>query len=294
MRLDGAKVKQLRHGADLTQEQLAVRAGWDCKTVQRAERGESISGGAARDISSALRIPLVHLVLEIADRDGIFVRFARLQEGRSLLNLLSAGDLRSTDAEPASGEVGDLIRDLLSVWDWCDLWSELSEVERYDAALAVHATLKALMAHGWEVLVTSRPVTFAGVANMTLNILKIQEGHPETALFSTAAVAAAEPAVMDDIVDRAREMGTDDRQVLLVREFYRMLAPKGPLVRRATALGIRAEVFLRLVCSLPADPIERTHRIADEATRWQIDATRLAEAVGGLLADAPLPTVAVH
>lgn len=45
----GAALRELRRGAGLSQRELARRAGWDVRTVRRAERGESIPSAALVD-----------------------------------------------------------------------------------------------------------------------------------------------------------------------------------------------------------------------------------------------------
>lgn len=67
MKLDGDIIRLHRQNKGLTQAQLAHRAGYDTRTIQRAEAGTAIQNAAAATIAQALEVKLDRLRIRQED-----------------------------------------------------------------------------------------------------------------------------------------------------------------------------------------------------------------------------------
>jgi transcriptional regulator with XRE-family HTH domain len=291
MKLDGETIKGARRAARLTQPELAKKAGWDQKTIQRAEAGKSISGQAARSIATAVGVPLQRLILEVGSSDGDMVYFERIQDGQVLLERLSEGHLFRQEIERTQGDASDLIKKLLALAEYAEIWSDIAAAGKFSAGQDVDQVLLELKKLGWEVLLAQQTVVYQGANDMQQISLKIQKAHAESGMFCAAAAAAAEPAILDDIIETARKNGVAEEMLPAIRSYYEMLGPDGPVVRAADGLGVRPEMLLQVITAveLRTPVVGRAQALAEEAERLQVDKERLSEAVMTILFALPMP-----
>lgn len=116
MKLDGDLLRQHRATQGLTQAALANRAGYDPRTIQRAEAGEPVLNAAAATIAQALNVPVDRLRARQGDlhddaqspEPGV-VSLVECTSGRILLNQVLATTFltveRDFDPRPEHREV---------------------------------------------------------------------------------------------------------------------------------------------------------------------------------------------
>ncbi|MDF2235664.1 helix-turn-helix transcriptional regulator [Albimonas sp. CAU 1670] len=61
MALDGEKLRRIRQSKGISQEKLALMASVNKRTIQRAERGESVAVETAAFIAEAIGVPAASL-----------------------------------------------------------------------------------------------------------------------------------------------------------------------------------------------------------------------------------------
>lgn len=129
MQLDGDRIRQQRAHKGLTQQQLALKSGWNARTIQRAERGEPIQNRAAAEIAQALEVrldalkarqPALFDVNAIAERRADEVVLLRCDSGRRLVSDLRSSTFASIehDVEPREDNL-DALKAFGTIFDRC-------------------------------------------------------------------------------------------------------------------------------------------------------------------------------
>lgn len=93
MMMTGDRIKMLRAARALTQEDLAAMAGVGLATIQRAERGQSVSAATIASLAAAFDIAAQELTVEETSPDTQpYVPLQPITTGRQLLSLLQAAE----------------------------------------------------------------------------------------------------------------------------------------------------------------------------------------------------------
>ena len=171
MKLDGDIIRLHRQNKGLTQAQLAKRAGYDTRTIQRAEAGTPVQNAAAATIAQALEVKLDRLR---ARQDDLFettasnekgaVTLVECRSGRTLFQQIRDTDFLEVerDFEPNSSQrevvtaFGSFI-DETWITPWAD-WQEkaavqnITEEEAFEFMIQAGEILEGLAEHNLRMM----------------------------------------------------------------------------------------------------------------------------------------------
>lgn len=164
----GKNIRQHREERHWTQEELAIIAGIDVRTIQRAESGQKLALETLKAIANAFEITIDQL-----SKDGQEAALAEFREKYSVIELHPLGHAAdlcqlfgthgyhfqrvgsfTDDQADAIAEFEQLAK------DYGEIWSDLEPLQRRDAEKSIHALIEQLISH--EVAVS------AGVQSMRL------------------------------------------------------------------------------------------------------------------------------
>lgn len=193
----GANIRRVREAKPWTQEQLAAAAGVDARTVQRAERGESISAESLLAIAGALDVPTEMLRLdpeevmrEVKESEKKYkvLPLVTIERAHDLRNLIGVGamelDCVPLDAEPqrAVAEFEQALK------DWSMIWSDLEPIQKHEALEDIQKHLDELRGLGLIVGAATETLRLRSEnieKPFTMDFLYLMistEGNPRTAV----------------------------------------------------------------------------------------------------------------
>jgi len=165
------KYRELRHW---TQEELAMAAGVDARTVQRAESGHALALESLRAIANAFETPIEALS---ASPEGLEAKIAEFRRKYSVidLNLVERSnlcDLFGADALwfQRRGTLTDKQADAIAefeqhVKDWGDIWRDLEPIQKREAEKHLEQVLDQLVSLKLTVSAGSETMTLRGDAD---------------------------------------------------------------------------------------------------------------------------------
>jgi transcriptional regulator with XRE-family HTH domain len=161
---DGGKIRELREGAGMTQEKLAIMSRVDRRTVQRAEQGTRLQMETLSSLAAALNVPVSQIIsteLKVDEIDELtaksLVVLNRIQSGIALLNIVRDNyDGRiACEAEPTPDNVdaltsiiGKLEEIMPDPWRRAQDDVTLTLSDRLRAAVAIGEQIKVLEGKG--------------------------------------------------------------------------------------------------------------------------------------------------
>ena len=108
------KIKSLRMGTGMSQEELAEKTGLSLRTIQRIENGETRArGDSLRRLCQALEVPMEEVLRESSAKEGTGKEVSSLEENRGFLVLLNLSALAFLVSVPGLGVAAPLVLWLL-------------------------------------------------------------------------------------------------------------------------------------------------------------------------------------
>ncbi|OON82211.1 helix-turn-helix domain-containing protein [Streptomyces tsukubensis] len=249
----GDRIRNLREFRDVTQEQLAQRAGVSVDTVRKLEQGSRQSAriNTLRALARALDVQLERLVgqptvtQELSDDGGLIALRDAIQDVSALPGVLADDDIEDP---PDEGSWADAVRAATRLY-WAGELSELS------------STLPLLLRDGRAVAreTGTEPVwQQLALAYQLAASLAAQAGHPDWAFQAVEKQLAADRKASDPL---AEGMGVSTLSWVLLRQgrweqAQRVAETKAdalePSIRRATAARYAVYGNLLVAAATPA------------------------------------------
>lgn len=168
----GKNVRRLRQERGITQEQLATWTGWPKKygisvrTIARLESGESFSEETLKSIAGAFDVSMDELKMpaeppdpeakkllkDLAAKEGqALVDFHRVDSAADLIRMFNAAEAMLFNYEEAeTREQAEVLEALKSnITDTVDIWSEMSEVHKFETRQFLDGLLSDLKSVGY-------------------------------------------------------------------------------------------------------------------------------------------------
>lgn len=195
----GQKVRGLREAKGWTQAHLAQVSGLDERTVRRIESGTVPSLESLQALAQALEVDCAELkrYADTTPKPKATVQIIPVSSGREFFGAIGATCAMAVDADDAeSDDERDLVRTLLDLMEYGEIWDDIDPAGRYDAEQEVSKVLRQLNAKSWGVCVERRRGTLqtshGPIANWITTRVRIAKVNPELARIFQEAMAQAE------------------------------------------------------------------------------------------------------
>lgn len=194
----GQKVRGLRQAKGWTQAHLAQVSGLDERTVRRIESGTVPSLESLQALAQALEVDCAELkrYADTTPTPKATVQIVPVSSGREFFGAIDATCAMTVDADDAeTDDERDLVRTLLDLMEYGEIWDDIDPAGRYDAEQKVSKVLRQLNAKGWGVCVERRRGTLqtshGPIANWITTRIRIAKVNPElTRIFQEAMTQA--------------------------------------------------------------------------------------------------------
>lgn len=197
----GQKVRGLREAKGWTQAHLAQVSDLDERTIRRIESGAVPSLESLQALAQALGIDCAELkrYADTAPRPKATMQLIPISSGREFFGAIADTCAMAVDADDAeTDDEGDLVRSLLDLMEYGEIWGEMDPAGRYNAEQSVSRVLLELKAKDWGVCVSRQrgtlPTPQGPIPNWVTTRVRIMKVDSELARIFEEALAGAASA----------------------------------------------------------------------------------------------------
>lgn len=176
LKINGARLRELREANHWTQETLAEKAIVASRTVQRAERGEPLDPTRLAKIANALHIDVAELVVKEEPKTHELLFLPRVTTSSALQQMAGCHARLEMHDEPADAREREAIGALLdTLEDFNMIWDDLSPSGRLNAGESLLGVVRELDAIGLRLFstVAEKDVEVPGGAPMRWKVAHI-------------------------------------------------------------------------------------------------------------------------
>lgn len=152
---NGKRMRELREGKQLTQEELATKSGVSLRTIQRAERGEPLASQMLSYVAGALDVAIDELIEVPTPATEEFQFLPRITRASQLEEIVSCWARYQLHSEPTNDAERHAIGSVLDhVDDYNMVWGDMSAGERLEGCQAILQSINDAEAAGFWTFAT--------------------------------------------------------------------------------------------------------------------------------------------
>lgn len=194
----GQKVRGLREAKGWTQAHLAQVSGLDERTIRRIESGAVPSLESLQALAQALEVDCAELkrYADAPPQKKATMQLIPISSGREFFGAIADTCAMAVDADDAeTDDEGDLVRSLLDLMEYGEIWDEMDPAGRYDTEQNVSRVLRQLNERNWGVCVSRQrgtlPTPQGPIPNWVTTRVRIMKVDSEFARIFEEALAGA-------------------------------------------------------------------------------------------------------